>query len=144
MNDPLVDLRIGDCREVLRELPAASVQCVVTSPPYFGLRDYQTATWEGGREECDHIMPVSFKSSTLGASTGGRSEETHARSIGAQATPYRDLCGKCGARRLDAQLGLERTPDCGRRGLYRLRAGLTEEQREYVVRRLLGEARRDA
>ena len=30
----------GDCREVLRELPAESVHCVVTSPPYWGLRDY--------------------------------------------------------------------------------------------------------
>jgi DNA modification methylase len=32
----------GDCREVLAELPAESVQCVVTSPPYWGLRDYGT------------------------------------------------------------------------------------------------------
>lgn len=31
---------IGDCRESLRRLPSGSVQCVVTSPPYFGLRDY--------------------------------------------------------------------------------------------------------
>ena len=30
----------GDCREVLRELPAESVHCVITSPPYWGLRDY--------------------------------------------------------------------------------------------------------
>lgn len=30
----------GDCLEVLRQLPAGSVQCCVTSPPYFGLRDY--------------------------------------------------------------------------------------------------------
>lgn len=30
----------GDCREVLRSLPDASVQCCVTSPPYWGLRDY--------------------------------------------------------------------------------------------------------
>ncbi len=30
----------GDCREMLRTLPEASVQCVVTSPPYWGLRDY--------------------------------------------------------------------------------------------------------
>lgn len=30
----------GDCREVLKTLPDASVQCCVTSPPYFGLRDY--------------------------------------------------------------------------------------------------------
>lgn len=31
---------IGDVRERLRELPDESVQCVVTSPPYWGLRDY--------------------------------------------------------------------------------------------------------
>jgi DNA modification methylase len=30
----------GDCREVLRTLPDESVQCIVTSPPYWGLRDY--------------------------------------------------------------------------------------------------------
>ena len=30
----------GDCREQMRTLESGSVQCVVTSPPYFGLRDY--------------------------------------------------------------------------------------------------------
>ncbi|TIV83824.1 MAG: site-specific DNA-methyltransferase [Mesorhizobium sp.] len=30
----------GDCRAVLKTLPEQSVHCVVTSPPYFGLRDY--------------------------------------------------------------------------------------------------------
>lgn len=30
----------GDCRAVLPRLPDASVHCIVTSPPYFGLRDY--------------------------------------------------------------------------------------------------------
>jgi len=30
----------GDVREQLALLPASSVQCVVTSPPYYGLRDY--------------------------------------------------------------------------------------------------------
>lgn len=30
----------GDAREVLPTLPDASVQCCVTSPPYFGLRRY--------------------------------------------------------------------------------------------------------
>ena len=33
----------GDCRAVLAGLPDASVQCVVTSPPYWGLRDYGMA-----------------------------------------------------------------------------------------------------
>lgn len=31
----------GDCRDVLKALPPESVHCVVTSPPYFGLRDYE-------------------------------------------------------------------------------------------------------
>lgn len=30
----------GDCLDVLPTLPAASVHCIVTSPPYYGLRDY--------------------------------------------------------------------------------------------------------
>ena len=30
----------GDCLEVLKTLPDNSVNCCVTSPPYFGLRDY--------------------------------------------------------------------------------------------------------
>jgi site-specific DNA-methyltransferase (adenine-specific) len=31
---------VGDCRELLKALPDESVQCCVTSPPYWGLRDY--------------------------------------------------------------------------------------------------------
>lgn len=33
----------GDCMEVLKTVPAGSIHCVVTSPPYFGLRDYGVA-----------------------------------------------------------------------------------------------------
>jgi DNA modification methylase len=35
-----IEIIEGDCREVLKELPDQSVNCIVTSPPYFGLRDY--------------------------------------------------------------------------------------------------------
>jgi DNA modification methylase len=37
--DPLTLIN-ADCLTALRALPAESVQCCVTSPPYFGLRDY--------------------------------------------------------------------------------------------------------
>jgi DNA modification methylase len=37
MNSKLI---VGDCRKVLASLPDESVDCCVTSPPYFGLRDY--------------------------------------------------------------------------------------------------------
>ncbi len=38
--DDLIDLRIGDARTALKDLPDKSVQTCITSPPYFGLRDY--------------------------------------------------------------------------------------------------------
>lgn len=40
----------GDCRETLKTLPAESVQTCVTSPPYFGLRDYGNAAQIGLEE----------------------------------------------------------------------------------------------
>lgn len=35
-----IKILTGDCRQTLAALPEKSVQCCVTSPPYFGLRDY--------------------------------------------------------------------------------------------------------
>jgi len=39
---PIVNASViqGDVRSILPKLPSESVQCVVTSPPYWGLRDY--------------------------------------------------------------------------------------------------------
>jgi DNA modification methylase len=39
-NLPVGQILIGDARTELAKLPAASVDCVITSPPYFNLRDY--------------------------------------------------------------------------------------------------------
>ena len=36
----MIKLLQGDCRDVLKTLADKSVNCCVTSPPYFGLRDY--------------------------------------------------------------------------------------------------------
>lgn len=38
-----VRILVGDVRDRLKELPDESVHCVVTSPPYWGLRDYGVA-----------------------------------------------------------------------------------------------------
>ena len=35
----------GDALSMLRTLPDESMHCCVTSPPYWGLRDYGTAEW---------------------------------------------------------------------------------------------------
>lgn len=36
----MIELHLGDCLNVLRAMPDNSVHCCVTSPPYWGLRDY--------------------------------------------------------------------------------------------------------
>ena len=40
MTNPTWDILQGDCIEVMRGMEAESVHCVVTSPPYWGLRSY--------------------------------------------------------------------------------------------------------
>ena len=100
-----VRLYQGDWQDVLKSLPAASVHCCVTSPPYWGLRDYGTATWEGGDAECEHAAPK-----TGGGVKGGALVGTGNRDGYSADGQYRAICLKCGARRIDRQLGLEPTP----------------------------------
>jgi site-specific DNA-methyltransferase (cytosine-N4-specific) len=47
-------LLCGDVITVLKTLADQSTQCCVTSPPYYGLRDYGTGTWIGGDPSCLH------------------------------------------------------------------------------------------
>ena len=97
---------VGDVRAKLRELPADSFDCVVTSPPYWGLRDYGTGKWVGGDPDCDHRSPTMRE---------GRNED-RAKLPGSDATNSYQLklahaapCGKCGAVKVDQQIGLEPT-----------------------------------
>jgi DNA modification methylase len=92
-------LYTGDALTVLKTLPDESVQCCVTSPPYWGLRDYGTATWEGGDAGCDHKPQPD----------GGPKQLTN---VGGSGHPWKGtVCPKCGARRIDAQFGLEESPE---------------------------------
>ena len=60
----------ADAREI--PLPDASVHCVVTSPPYWGLRDYGLGEWEGGDAVCGHLYGNGTDSSTMPSTvTGG-------------------------------------------------------------------------
>lgn len=90
----------GDWLAVLKEMPAGCVQCVVTSPPYWGLRDYKTGRWEGGDPKCDHKP---------NRQTQGQTGQRATRTFTAEAIA-KDVCPKCGARRIDQQLGLEKSP----------------------------------
>jgi len=92
----------GDVLELLPQLPDASVDCVVTSPPYWGLRDYGTGQWVGGDSDCEHKLEAKRGERPRSGLEGGLATVE-------AATFYRDRCGKCGAERDDKQLGLEPT-----------------------------------
>jgi DNA modification methylase len=100
----------GDVIAGLRTLRAESVQVCVTSPPYFGLRDYGTARWEGGKDHCDHKQRNNRNDGNRSNVRGfyGNANLTGHADMGARQ--FASVCGKCGARRVDAQIGLEETP----------------------------------
>jgi len=97
------NILLGDVRKTLASLPDNSIHCVVTSPPYWGLRDYGTATWIGGDETCSHKRDSKFSES---CTTGQKLLEG---AIGDGI--YKVQCPRCGAMRKDSQLGLEPTFD---------------------------------
>ena len=108
----------GDCLEILPTLEAESVQCCVTSPPYYGLRDYGTATWQGGDPGCGHIDEVAAaeqRRNRKGLANNADENDGATRSREVQngidkAFQYKTSCPKCGATRIDSQIGLEDSP----------------------------------
>lgn len=56
-----VSILVGDCREQMRAMPEKSVQCCVTSPPYFGLRDYGHAGQIGLEATPDEFVAAMVK-----------------------------------------------------------------------------------
>lgn len=103
-------MMVGDALEVLATLPDESVQCCVTSPPYFGLRDYGTATWEGGDAGCDHVV------GEIRTGLGMKALSEKYRGGGVKVSEPKPMtakgqCPRCGALRVDRQIGMEATPD---------------------------------
>ena len=102
-----------DCITGMRELPDESIDMVITSPPYWGLRDYgdDTKTVWGGDPSCDHEW-VNERSGLLHENRNnlrGTQEEVVGRTRAAYIMKYDDTvsgrCATCGAWR--GQLGLE-------------------------------------
>lgn len=91
-----VRVHVGDCRDVLPMLPAGSVHCVVTSPPYFGLRDYGTAQWEGGDPECDHAEARHSSDPVPPAYRQCKHCGRLSRTKWTSATSIESSCDKCG------------------------------------------------
>lgn len=92
----------GFAEEALRRIPDGSVHCIVTSPPYWGLRRYlKHVPIKGGDQNCQHqFVPQ--------PAAGFRSERV--RDAKRQHLPDRSqlvsyLCQRCGA--VASELGME-------------------------------------
>lgn len=108
--DKLISVYSGDALSVLRQLPSECVHCVVTSPPYFGLRDYKTEPliW-GGSAGCEHEWQEYVKPHPN--SSGGEKQLTNSGSFEYTDRTIRSFfCERCGAWR--GSLGLEPLHDC--------------------------------
>ena len=99
---------LGNSLDVLKTMPAGSVDCVVTSPPYWGLRDYGTATWEGGDASCDHSSAKEKSRYDYDLSKAKTGTHKNAKK-GTDQAIWKNICPNCGAKKIDGQLGLEET-----------------------------------
>ena len=106
--------------EALKKMPDESVDCIITSPPYYGLRSYKGAeTVWGGDPNCVHEWGVNifertdytgFERNREGLNKSAETIDGHKRSSVSQIPPViknSSFCSKCGAWK--GQLGLEPT-----------------------------------
>ena len=122
MNElPLNQILCGDCAELMQGFPENSIDLVVTSPPYWGLRDYgeETVKVWGGTPECEHEWGESLPAAKSGHKNIGfaeRSQQNYSGgghkivTIAEKHCPSEagQFCSKCGA--WCGSLGLEPHP----------------------------------
>ena len=108
--EPNVTQYCGNALEILPQLEADSVQCVITSPPYWGLRKYsgeQEMVW--GDNHCVHEwgQKVIVKTHHAGETNPGK--EYYTKDSGQWSDNRGSTCLKCNAWR--GAFGLEPTPE---------------------------------
>jgi DNA modification methylase len=100
----------GDALQVLCTIPGATMNCCVTSPPYWGLRDYgiEPQVW-GGDSECRHEWGDPIKGKSQSGSLSGSKLDGTPPGEERRPTWESTCCSLCGAWR--GSLGLEPTPE---------------------------------
>ena len=103
MNNILINKNVIDG---LKEIPDESVDCIITSPPYYGLRSYKGAdTIWGGNSECEHEWVIGdhkYRSGGVESANTGNDKKS-----ASHLDYYSNTCSICGAWK--GQLGLEPT-----------------------------------
>lgn len=103
----------GDCRGILKELEKESVNCIVSSPPFWGLRRYagpQEQVWDSMITQCEHQWQEAPPRRPRNKSD---IKDIYSKQATVEGSAYKasggDFCSICGAWR--GALGLEPTPE---------------------------------
>jgi len=104
----------GDCLEVMKQIPDECIDMAITSPPYWGLRDYGIEQIFGGDKDCKHEWRCVAKDRKKGIQKGliglrGPNDKPSQYYCKESKIKGSDICSKCGAWK--GQLGLEPTPE---------------------------------
>jgi DNA modification methylase len=97
--------------EALKQIPDNSVDCIITSPPYWGLRKYPdqaNIVWDGD-SNCEHEFQLEEQKDPMDTCGSGQHEDINKTIVGGkfwEMKPFKSgFCKKCGA--WFGQLGLE-------------------------------------
>lgn len=105
----IAELWQGHVIEVARYLPEKSIHCLITSPPYWGLRSYGTEPqiW-GGRPDCEHVWGKTLpRSHEIHHGSGAKDHDDSVRTSGNSG----HFCQYQDCRAWRGELGLEPTPN---------------------------------
>lgn len=106
--EPNSQVYCGHALDILRQMPDESVDMVITSPPYWGLRTYKTEPIIWGDNHCEHEWGrelVKAQAHSAGETNPGK--EGYSKDANAWSDKQGSFCLKCHAWK--GELGLEPT-----------------------------------
>src|SRR4051812_27129274 len=88
----------GDCRAMCRTLPDKHVHAAITSPPYWGLRDYGTPhqVW-GGSPDCQHEWSDNLRAPWANELPGPNGRHLNTERSRKRTKNAGAFCSRCGA-----------------------------------------------
>ena len=104
-----MELKIGNVIDKLKEIPDDSIDCIVTSPPYYGLRKYKAPdVIFGGDSACEHEWQPAKLKLHYGESSLQPEEKLLNKKMNPENNDHEkiesNVCSKCDAWK--GQLGL--------------------------------------
>lgn len=111
----MIKIYKGDCREVMANMPEQSVNCCVTSPPYFGLRDYGNDA-QIGLEQTPEEFVEAIVEVFRGVRRVLRDDGTVWLNLGDSYYNYRPGKGQALAKQTVSKTSQDLPQECARRG----------------------------